>query len=106
VRHINYARFPGMGDLPGDNTNPNSPDYVERESILDCPNEAGTWLAENREEFILENAIEIIGDFITSSMDIYAQEKMKRKMVEAAMKCRQAIEDSEEADRRSPEDRL
>ena len=25
----NYSRFPGPGDLPGDNTNPNSPDYVE-----------------------------------------------------------------------------
>ena len=25
----NYNRFPGPGDLPGDNTNPNSPDYVE-----------------------------------------------------------------------------
>ena len=25
----NYARFPGMGDLPGDSTNPNSPDYVD-----------------------------------------------------------------------------
>lgn len=25
----NYQRMPGPGDLPGDNTNPNSPDYVE-----------------------------------------------------------------------------
>lgn len=24
-----YSRMPGPGDLPGDNTNPNSPDYVE-----------------------------------------------------------------------------
>ena len=24
-----YHRFPGMGDLPGDSRNPNSPDYVE-----------------------------------------------------------------------------
>lgn len=24
----NYSRMPGPGDLPGDNTNPNSPDYV------------------------------------------------------------------------------
>lgn len=23
-----YSRMPGPGDLPGDNTNPNSPDYV------------------------------------------------------------------------------
>ena len=25
----NFNRFPGMGDLPGDSLNPNSPDYVE-----------------------------------------------------------------------------
>ena len=24
-----YSSMPGPGDLPGDNTNPNSPDYVE-----------------------------------------------------------------------------
>ena len=24
-----YSRMPGPGDLPGDNTNPNSPSYVE-----------------------------------------------------------------------------
>ncbi len=24
-----YSRMPGPGDLPGDSTNPNSPDYVE-----------------------------------------------------------------------------
>lgn len=24
---INYARMPGTGDLPGDSSNPNSPDY-------------------------------------------------------------------------------
>jgi len=26
---LNYARFPGPGDLPGDSRSPNSPDYVE-----------------------------------------------------------------------------
>lgn len=25
----NFNRFPGPGDLPGDNRNPNSPDYIE-----------------------------------------------------------------------------
>lgn len=27
--HTNYNRFPGMGDLPGDQNHPNSPDYIE-----------------------------------------------------------------------------
>lgn len=27
--HANYNRMPGFGDLPGDNTNPNSPEYIE-----------------------------------------------------------------------------
>ncbi len=26
-----YPRFPGMGDLPGDSSHPNSPDYVPHE---------------------------------------------------------------------------
>ena len=26
---MDYSRFPGTGDLPGDSRNPNSPDYVE-----------------------------------------------------------------------------
>lgn len=29
MSHQNYNRIPGPGDLPGDSTNPNSPDYVE-----------------------------------------------------------------------------
>jgi hypothetical protein len=27
--NVNYNRMPGFGDLPGDNNNPNSPDYIE-----------------------------------------------------------------------------
>lgn len=106
MNQLNYSQFSGPGDLPGDPTHPNSPDYVERESILDCPNETGTWLAENRDDFIKENAIEIIGDFITSSMDGYAEAKAHRKLMELARKCRQAIQDAEESDRRAPDDHL
>lgn len=32
---LNYNRMPGFGDLPGDSTNPNSPDYVEPEYGVD-----------------------------------------------------------------------
>lgn len=87
----NYARFPGMGDLPGDSSNPNSPDYVERESILDCPNETGTWLAEHMAEPIQTRAIEIIGDFLGGPRDNYAHRKMAREFAELSCLCEAAI---------------
>ena len=35
MNRLAYSRFPGMGDLPGDSSNPNSPDYVEPAFGLD-----------------------------------------------------------------------
>ena len=87
----NFARYPGMGDLPGDSTNPNSPDYVERESILDCPNETGTWLAENMAEPIQTRAIEIIGDFLAGPRDQFANARLLREVMDLAAKCEDAI---------------
>ena len=37
---LNYARMPGMGDLPGDSRNPNSPDYVPVEPSADDVSDA------------------------------------------------------------------
>lgn len=43
----NYARFPGMGDLPGDSSNPNSPDYVEPEyGVEDAEGDVAAQLVE------------------------------------------------------------
>ena len=92
TRHVNFNRFPGMGDLPGDNSNPNSPDYVQRESVLDCPNEIGTWLAENMAEEVQVAAIEILGDWLAGPRDGYAEAKFHRELMEFAKKCETAIE--------------
>lgn len=60
-------------------------------SILDCPNETGTWLAENMAEPIQTRAIEIIGDFLAGPQDVYAASKMEREFSEFAAKCEDAI---------------
>lgn len=67
----------------------------EPTSILDCPNETGTWLAENMAEPIQTRAIEIIGDFLAGPPDLYAVRKMQGEFSELAKKCENAILDFE-----------
>lgn len=83
------------GEIGDDGSHPNSPNFNPPPSVLDCPNETGTWLAENMADDVQTNALEIIGDFITSSMDGYAEAKAHRKLMELAARCRAAIEESE-----------
>lgn len=64
-------------------------------SILDCPNETGTWLADNMADEVETAAIEAIGDFLTSFRDGYAKEKLLRQMLELADLCELAIQADE-----------
>lgn len=91
----NFNRFPGPGDLPGDITNPNSPDYNQPPSVLDCPNETGTWLADNMAEPIQTRAIEIIGDFLAGPQDGFAVRGLQREFSELIRRCENAILDFE-----------
>ena len=91
----NYNRFPGPGDLPGDSSNPNSPDFNPPETVLNCPNETGTWLADNMADEVETAAIEAIGDFLTSFRDGYAKEKLLRQMLELADLCERSIQADE-----------
>lgn len=97
----NFNRFPGPGDLPGDSSHPNSPDYVQASSVLDCPNETGTWLAENLADTIQTTVIELIGDFLAGPQDVYAVRKMQREFAELAYRCEDAIHAHEEKKRRA-----
>ena len=67
----------------------------EAGSILDCPNETGTWLAENMAEPIQTRAIEIIGDFLAGPQDGFAVRGLQREFSELIRKCENAILDFE-----------
>lgn len=84
-------RYPHPADMDPDATDPRSPHYDPPESILDCPNETGTWLSENMAEEVKTAAIEIIGDWLASPRDGYAEAKLHREMMEFAGKCDDAI---------------
>jgi hypothetical protein len=66
-------------------------------SILDCPNETGTWLAENMAEPIQTRAIEIIGDFLAGPRDQYANTRLLREVMQLAGVCEDAIHNREDA---------
>lgn len=52
-RAFNYTAMPGFGDLPGDDRNPNSPDYVEPDFGLEDA-EANVALALHRNDEVAE----------------------------------------------------
>lgn len=89
------------GEIGDDGSHPGSPNYREPDSVLDCPNETGTWLAEHMAETIQVNAIEIIGDWLTGPRDEYADRKAARQLMELAKRCDDAIHEVEEQDRRN-----
>lgn len=96
-------KYPTKG--PGDLTGPGDPqnEPLSTGSVLECPNETGTWLAENMAEELLSGAAEIIGDFITGFQDIYARNKLQRQIVELAQRCESAIRKAESDENRNGE---
>lgn len=50
---LNYTRMPGFGDLPGDDQNPNSPDYIEPAFGMDDA-EANVALALHKRDEVAE----------------------------------------------------
>lgn len=88
-------------DMNPEPHNPRSPYYVEPASVLDCPNETGTWLAENMEEPITTAAIESIGDYLAGPRDNFAERKLLREMLELADTCGAAIAKHEDLERRA-----
>lgn len=87
----------GPGDLTGPGDPQNEPESTG--SVLECPNETGTWLAENMAEELLTAAAEAIGDFITGYQDIYARNKLGREMEILAQRCEDAIRKAQEGRR-------
>lgn len=69
------------------------PEKGEPSSVLDCPNETGTWLAENFADVVQTGALEIIGDWLAGPRDGYAEAKAHRELMELAKKCDKAIHD-------------
>jgi hypothetical protein len=77
--------------------NMSPPEDDESPSILDCPNETGTFLADYCADMIHERAIDMLADYLTGSRDGYAEAKLHRLIVDLAERCESAIETSEAA---------
>lgn len=76
MKKINYAAMPGFGDLPGDDRNPNSPDYIDPDFGLEDA-EANVALALHRNDEVAE-LVNILAesralfDWIASNVDLPA----------------------------------
>lgn len=98
MNKINYTSMPGFGDLPGDDRNPNSPDYIEPDFGLEDA-EANVALALHRNDEVAELVNDLaesraLLNWIASNVDLPAdllprfrlldrQSKRLRQMVDA-----------------------
>lgn len=95
---MNYQKMPGFGDLPGDNTHPNSPSYVEPafaewEAMR---NVAGDMDADERAEILgdLADAAGLLA-VLRQSRGLTAAQEVRLKMLARHAKGLEAKRDAE-----------
>ncbi len=102
MNKINYTSMPGFGDLPGDDRNPNSPDYVEPDFGLEDA-EANVALALHRNDEVAE-LVNILAesralfDWIASNVDLPAYLRPRFTMLDRqSRRLREAVDAEFEA---------